>query len=558
MLSESLYRRWRSRRFSEVVGQDHVTRTLQNALRSGRFAHAYLFCGPRGVGKTTMARLLAKTVNCSTPVDGEPCNVCEMCRAIDEGRAVDLVEIDAASNNSVDDIRDLREKVHFVPTQAKYKVYIVDEVHMLSTSAFNALLKTLEEPPPHVIFALATTEVHKIPATVLSRCQRFDLRRITLTSAIRRLAEICEQEGFQVERPALELIGRSAGGSLRDAESLLDQLAAYSAGATVTVDFVRALLGIPSSEQIAALVDSLISRDVASGLEIINQVLEDGTDVRQFSRELVNYLRGLMLLKAGSSGAGLLDVTKEVRETMCRQAEALALPQVVDFLRLFCQIDYSLRNSAYGQLPLELAFVEAVLPRRKTTEERVISSPAERPRPVPQPPIRLVTVSGNQGRDDRPQPVPVTETPEQPVAPSDSVPPAEREATTFETSPEGNPDLERIKVHWPAIVDDMRPLNRSIEALLRSCEPVAVDNGFVVLGFYYEFHKSKIEDAKNRDMVERVMSKVVGSSCRVRCTMIERGRSAQTERAGTEKAASESPRVSAAKNIFNARKVDLQ
>jgi DNA polymerase III subunit gamma/tau len=555
MASESLYRRWRSKRFAEVVGQDHVTRTLQNALRNGRFAHAYLFCGPRGVGKTTMARLLAKTVNCADPIDGEPCGVCEMCRAIDEGRAVDLVEIDAASNNSVDDIRDLREKVHFVPSQAKYKVYIVDEVHMLSTSAFNALLKTLEEPPKHVIFALATTEVHKIPATVLSRCQRFDLRRIPLSSMVQRLAEICQSEGLSVERPALELVARSASGSLRDAESLLDQLAAYSAGAAVTVGFVRALLGIPAAEQIVRLVDSIIARDVASGLEVINGVVEDGTDVRQFNREFVNYVRALMLLKAGSGAAALIDVTEEAKETMSRQANALSLPQVIDLLKEFGQIDYSLRNSIYGQLPLELALVEATQPRRRAVEERPVNVVAEKPRQTASPPIRLVQPTSSP-REERPKPVAEAEVEVSPeparVVGSD----VDEAAPASDGEPSS--ELERLKELWPSIVEDMRPVNRSIEALLRSCSPVALDDGFVVLGFFYEFHKSRIEDHKNREVVERIMTKVVGAPCRIKCVMTQRRASGQPRGVETLKAAGESQRVTAAKNIFNARRVDLQ
>ncbi|HHH82715.1 MAG TPA: DNA polymerase III subunit gamma/tau, partial [Chloroflexi bacterium] len=286
-MAQALYRRWRPQDWGEVVGQDHVVRTLRNAVRGGRVAHAYLFAGPRGTGKTTTARLLAKAVNCLAEDLGQrPCGECEHCRAIAEGSFLDLIEIDAASNTSVEDVRDLRERINFAPNKGRYKVYIVDEVHMLSTAAFNALLKTLEEPPKHAIFILATTEVHKIPATVLSRCQRHEFRRIPVATILTYLQSKVQEEGLQVEKQALELIARQATGSLRDAISLLDQLA--STGEEVTLAFAEEVLGTATDEVVRGVVEALIDRDVGKGLSLIHAALDKGSDPRQFGRQVVD------------------------------------------------------------------------------------------------------------------------------------------------------------------------------------------------------------------------------------------------------------------------------
>ncbi len=356
MPSQSLYRKWRSRTFSELIGQDHITETLTNALRAGRISHAYLFCGPRGTGKTSTARLLAKAVNCQDRQGAEPCNHCEMCLAIQDGRAMDLIEIDAASNRGIDEIRELRDKVGFAPSQGKYKFYILDEVHMLTTEAFNALLKTLEEPPDHAIFVLVTTESHKIPATIISRCQRFDFRRVALRDLVSKLERICREEALEIEPAALELIARSATGSFRDAESLLDQLAAYR-NERITLDYVQKLLGLIPSESVGRAVEALVRRDLSAGLALINQVADEGADLRQFNREMVAYLHGMLLIKAGNPG--LLNVTAESLETMTVQTKSCSLGDLTRSLRLFGQADQALRNSSQPQLPLELAFVDA-------------------------------------------------------------------------------------------------------------------------------------------------------------------------------------------------------
>ncbi|MEW5960665.1 MAG: DNA polymerase III subunit gamma/tau, partial [Chloroflexota bacterium] len=378
MASQALYRKWRSQTFDEVIGQEHVTRTLLNALKLGRIVHAYLFTGPRGTGKTSTARLLAKAVNClAEAVEDRPCNHCAICRAVNEGRLLDLIEIDAASNTGVDDIRDLRDKVGFRPGEARIKIYIIDEVHMLSKSAFNALLKTLEEPPGHVIFVLATTEPEKIPPTITSRCQRFDFKRIKLADIAQRLAYILSQEGLQAEPEALEYIARQGSGSMRDAISLLDQLTAYGSD-TITLELVRRVLGAVASQAVTELVDAWLGQNMAAGLDVINRLVDDGADPRQFAHEIVEYLRALMLVKLGN-GAHLLNLPEDTLAAMQQQANRTEGAAIVRAATLFNNALVEIRSGLLDipQLPLELAFVEATIPTAVVQPE--VSGPSAPP-----------------------------------------------------------------------------------------------------------------------------------------------------------------------------------
>ena len=595
MTAQALYRRWRSRTFEEVLGQEHVTRTLRNALLGGRVAHAYLFAGPRGTGKTTMARLLAKAVNCLSEEDEKPCNQCSICQAINEGRLLDLIEIDAASNRGIDEIRDLREKVGFRPNEAQYKVYVIDEVHMLTNEAFNALLKTLEEPPPHVIFVLATTEPHKIPATILSRCQRFDFRRASLEDLRRKLNRICESEGIAIEAAALELIARSAAGSFRDAESLLDQLASYGDD-EITLAQVQAVLGTVSSQAIGKLVGYLVKRDVASGLDLINQMVGDGVDPRQFNRELVEYLRGLLLIKAGN-GASLLNVTAEVLADMENQARQLSTKALLRTVRLFNQASLDLKASLQPQLPLELAFIEATLDpaqqigatvpcRENPVTERGPISEAQQEAgqevtAAPPPSATSSTVlRGGQAVEGG-------KTTQAVDMGTSSQPPATEEIPTGmekEAPPASGVTLQKVRLNWARILAEIRPHNRSAEALLRAGHAEAVEGNIVVLGFPYAFHKERLEEPKCQALVEQVFSRVLGSPCRIKCILVSKS-SAQTTHSAQQgrqppktsqpepakgdgkvreskddeyRAITEDPVVRAAVNKYGAQVVDVQ
>jgi len=376
MASQALYRRYRSQTFDELIGQEHIVQTLRNALAEGRIAHAYLFTGPRGVGKTTVARLLAKAVNCTSAQELRPCGECDSCRAVADGRAVDVIEMDAASHTSVEDAREIIERVQFRPTSGAYKVYIIDEVHMLSTAAFNALLKTLEEPPGHALFVLATTENHKVPATILSRCQRFTFNRHTVAATAAHLHRIADEEQVALEQGVAEAIARAATGSMRDALSVLDQLMAYGSG-TVTLEQVRGLIGATAAQEVDALVDALIGGDLAGALRTIAGVAAQGADLRQFTRDLVERLRALMLLKAGGD-SDLIDMTQDDLAALERQAAAGELGALLHWVKLFSGLDHQLRTSSYGQLPLELALVEAIAtpasPETRTTSSGQVGS----------------------------------------------------------------------------------------------------------------------------------------------------------------------------------------
>ena len=378
-MTQALYRKWRPRTWEEIVGQQHIVQTLRNAVAAERVAHAYLFAGPRGTGKTTSARLLAKAVNCLHPdPQNRPCDHCDHCQAINAGRFMDLIEIDAASNTGVDDIRDLRDKIAFSPSQGRYKVYIIDEVHMLSTAAFNALLKTLEEPPPHAIFVLATTEIHKIPATVLSRCQRYEFRRIPVTEMTAYLQRIVEGEGLEAEPQALQWLARQATGSLRDAISLLDQLA--STGKPITVALARDVLGTASDQTVAVLTEALVQGDTARGLETIHAALDSGADPRQLARQMVAYLRQVLLTK--TNNADLLDVPAETRPQLAQYAQSFALPALLQAIRAFDRAAAESRAEWHPGLPLEMAFLEASPTEAVSTGSAAPASPAPAPAPA--------------------------------------------------------------------------------------------------------------------------------------------------------------------------------
>ncbi|GCF10865.1 DNA polymerase III subunit gamma/tau [Dictyobacter arantiisoli] len=367
MASQSLYRKWRSQTFGDLVGQESVITTLKNALSSGNLRHAYLFTGPRGTGKTSMARLLAKTINCTNSKNGEPCNVCAQCREITAGSSFNVLEIDAASNRGIDSIRELREKVMMPPTTGKYKVYILDEAHMLTTEAFNALLKTLEEPPDYAIFVLATTDVHKMLPTVLSRCQRFDFKRFTLRQLVDHLHFVSQQEQVTLQAGAAELIARAAAGGMRDALSLLDQAIAYC-GVDISLEQVQTMLGVADPRAIQKIISHVADLESAEGLHLINTLSESGADLRQINGQIAEFWRAMMLAKAGANIAAILDNTDDEVNDILQVSKYFVLDELTECARQFALNELMQKSQSTPQLGLELAFLACIAIHRRAKD----------------------------------------------------------------------------------------------------------------------------------------------------------------------------------------------
>ncbi len=488
-MSQALYRKWRPRSWEQVVGQGHVIQTLRNAVLADRVAHAYLFAGPRGTGKTTAARILAKAVNCldSDPAK-RPCNACDHCLAVNEARFLDLIEIDAASNTSVEDVRDLRDKIHFAPNQGKFKIYLIDEVHMLSSAAFNALLKTLEEPPPHAIFILATTEAYKIPATVSSRCQQHEFRRISSKEIAAHLAEIAASENLEVEQEALMLVARQATGAMRDAISMLDQLAA--SGRAITRQLAQQVLGTATQLAVLEVVDALIAADSAAGLDQIHQALDSGADARQFTRQIVEYLRKLILVRMGN--AAQVDESSEVRARMAQHAAALEMPALLRTIKFFNQAATETRGSWQPSLPLELAFVEALAASEAPGSAEPGSGPAE-------------SVARRGGATAR----------KSTGAARSSVPAGSAPAG----AQTGSLTAQQVRSQWQAIKSAVRKFNTSTQGLLNSCSVLELKGHDLYLGFSSDTLKAIMEKPVNMQAATQGLEEVLGERLRIRCVI---------------------------------------
>ena len=507
--AQVFYRKWRPSSFSQLVGQEHVSTTLRQALQQGRVAHSYLFCGPRGSGKTTTARIIAKAVNCLDTQNGDPCDACANCRSINAGQFMDIIELDAASNRGIDEIRDIREKVNFAPAQGQRKVYIIDEAHMLTDAASNAFLKTLEEPPAHVIFVLCTTEVHKILPTIISRCQRFDFRRIATELVYGRLADITEAEGVSVDPEALRLVARHAAGSLRDAENLLEQLVVSGSGG-VTLKQVEELLGLDNGESSLELVKYLLMGNTSAALSAVNRAAWGGTDLRQMHKQTTELLRAVMHLQWGSEGAVDLpdDVTAQLQELVGN------LPpwRIVRGLKIWG--DVNMRYDAPSTLPLELAVVEicedATPPAAPAVPPTQAAAPAQR---SPAPRDRSGTTPPPQRRaaDEA-----------RPAARAPAQPSGQRRPAP-DTAP-----ISELGAQWLAAVKVLgrhRGKKYNLGALLRDCKAnaVSLDGNTLVLGFSnkanLERMQEEMEDPGSRSQVSEAVMNSFGATYELRLTL---------------------------------------
>ena len=508
-MSEVFYRKWRPKSLGAVVGQEAITTTLKQAVSQGRVAHAYLFCGTRGTGKTSTARILAKAVNCLAPQNGEPDNECRICVSVNEGRALDLIEIDAASNRGIDDIRDLSDKIRFSPNEARFKVYIIDEVHMLTEPAFNALLKTLEEPPAHAMFILATTEAHKVPLTIISRCQRFDFRRIPLDQMAAKLAEICDAESIEASPDALRLISRVANGGLRDAENLLEQ-AIVSYGSPVSEDNVRRLLGLGGDETALVLAAHIVGKSVSDGISAVNAAAEQGSDLRQLLRQTLEYLRALLLIKAGA--APHFGYSDEISQRLSALAADAPMEHLVHSLKTFAAV--SMRRDSASPLPLELAMVEAA------------AAPVARaaaPTPAYAAPRDAAVV-----RPSSPAPPPAQRRPA-PAAqqhPPQSAPPP----TPASTPPayDGHPEepAALLDRQWGMIANELRFVGSRLKlgAMLRSSKEREVIDDTIILKYPSRSNvdrlQQELDNPESRRALDDAIAKAMGGKFQIKVAFV--------------------------------------
>ena len=456
-----LYRKWRPQRFADVVGQPQVTVTLQNELKSGRIAHAYLFTGSRGTGKTTCAKILAKAVNCLHPADGDPCGECEICRGIDSGAVTDVTEIDAASNNGVDNIRDLREEVQFTPAEAKYRVYIIDEVHMLSPGAFNALLKTLEEPPAHVVFILATTEVHKLPATILSRCQRFDFHRIAPEAIADRLAYVCAHENAEIDREAALLIARLSDGALRDALSLLDQCLGRSAH--VTEDVVTEAAGLAGQDHLFALTDAIIAHDAPAALQLIASLHAQSKDMARLCEELIGHFRNLMLFQTMQDPGTLVAAGAAERAELARQAQAFTLTAVLAAIGQLQACLEAMSASSSRRVEMEMTVLRLCSPELAVDVPSLLRRMEQLEQTVKRVQIRA---SASPAPETQPAPAQPSAQP----AAEPSAPPGAPEPSAASQPAAPQPHTLTPMAEWPQVVEALQSLSPGLAAVLEKSQ----------------------------------------------------------------------------------------
>lgn len=508
---KALYREWRPKSFNDVVGQQHITTTLKNAIKSDRIAHAYLLCGTRGTGKTSTAKILAKAINCLNPVDGEPCNECEMCKSINQGTAIDVTELDAASHNSVDNIRDIIDDVQYPPQEAKYKVFIIDEVHMLSIGAVNAFLKTLEEPPSRVIFILATTDPQKLPITILSRCQRFDFKRISSENIFLRLKQITESLSVDIEENSLRLLSRMCDGAMRDALSILDQ--AISINNVVRYDDLVDMLGITTNDSMVDIVDNIINRDTEGCIRVINKLISDGKDVGLLIRDLITHMRNLLMVNVSNNLEDVLDMSIENIDSIKNQSTRIRVEEIMRCINILQEAEDSSKGTKQARIYLELAIIkmckikydtsmETILARLNKLEDKIASGnitvqSAVREVKQIRPDINLSTTTREVNR--------TTENKSENIEPPIS-------------SGESKLNVEIIRKSFKDIQNMLKKKNNMVLATALMMGKIQkFQNGIITIGFTkeYNFHKQRLEKEEYRKVVNDVFSEALSERVQI-------------------------------------------
>jgi DNA polymerase-3 subunit gamma/tau len=583
----SVYRRWRPQTFEDVIGQQRITQTLQNAIRAGRITHAYLFAGHRGTGKTTVARILAKALNCAQGPTPTPDNTCPNCQAVNNSVSLDVIEIDGASHTQVDHVRDLKEKIILAPAEGRYKIYIIDEVHMLSTSAFNALLKTLEEPPPHAVFVLVTTEPHRIPATVASRCQRYDFRRVPLSEIETRLRRIAAAEGFVIDDPALRHIARLADGSVRDAESILDQASAYK-DEGITTDDILTILGAPAEEALFGLTDALLARNAVEVLRIATRLIDEGKESRQIMRTLLEHFRDLLIAKAAADPGSVLDTTPERLAALVRQAKAAGLPELLRAVKIISDADVEARQHSQPRLLLEISLIRLARPEMDPTIESLQArvealeggrpvaaaprpAPApEAPQPQPQPaapprsapsgpsgPKRATTDASADRRDRQPKAAAA-------AGPTVVEPTAGRSAVVASGPAPGGERLEvtlqDVRNRWARVLEEVRRTRMFCHALLIEGMPLEVRGATLIVGLRpgYNFHVDSLHRPENRAVVEGALERVFARPMTFRCRLQDDPTVVAAPAPHAEAEADGDPLVTRAMELFGGQVVGIR
>ena len=544
----AFYQKYRSKQFSELIGQDHISLTLVEAIKSDRLAHAYLLTGPRGTGKTSTARLLAKAINCQKIGDqrkkgeelsGEICDQCDSCKEVAESRSVDVIEIDAASHTGVDDIRELIDKARFSPVKSPKKIYIIDEVHMLSKSAFTALLKTLEEPPSHVIFILATTEVNKLPATILSRTQRYDFKRVSKQDIVKNLKRIIDSEKIKITDGALELIAISAEGGHRDAVGLLEQVASFSKD--IKEDDVRNILGISRLKDRILFIGAIFNNNPEEGLKIAHRLYADGSDILQFSKDIAEILRKVLLLKI-SDNIVLDDITEESAQEMKELGEKVTVDYIVDFINEMIKSFPLIKDASLPLLPLEMVVIKCSNIGLRTSNVEVQKLENRELKPE--------TTSQKSETKDQEREAVVNKTEDKTSSKQLDNDHKKELIEKQKPSPKAEPPipdmvsapvLEMTLDLWQKVIEETKKANTSLAALLRDTKPLEIGDDKIVLGVKFAFHKDRISDHKNCSALESIITGITGKKLKISCKLVERKKQIKGEGSGEdlEKAAEE-------------------